>query len=351
MPSRQRAIRANIVSWDGGGLGTDIDLLTSALVKAGCEVTFKGRALRRVPNRAHSLMLTAGIVIAQRWAALTGRPQFDVNLFVESIFPEYLPTARVNGLFVNPEWFRDTNLPHVSRLDVLLCKAPSGVEAVKGLPAKARYVGFTSPDRRIPGFVREGPLRCLHLSGQSAVKGTEAVAEAWSRHPEWPHLTVVRRAKRYGGGDAPPLPALPNVTYETDFVPDERLRWLQNECEIHVVPSLAEAYGHVIGEAMSCGVVVVTTDAPPMNELVRPDRGFLVRVARSEKQFLSELNYVDVADLEFQLHTAFTASPERRREIGDNARAWFEAQDRQFEKALRDFLDEVAERSRESNDL
>lgn len=342
MPSTHGALRANIVSWDGGGLGTDIDLLSAALLRAGCEVTFKGRSLRRVPNRAHSLMLTAGIVIAQRWAAITGRPQYDVNFFIESIFPEYLPSARINGLFVNPEWFRDTNLPHVSRLDVLLCKAPSGVEAVKGLPAKARNVGFTSPDKRLPGFVREGPIRCLHLSGQSAVKGTEAVVEAWSRHPEWPLLTLVRRAKRYGGGEAPTLPALPNVKYETEFVPEEQLRRLQNECEIHVIPSLAEGYGHVIGEALSCGVVVVTTDAPPMNELVRPDRGFLIRVARSEKQFLSDLNYVDVTDLELQLNAAFNMTADRRREIGRNARAWFEAQDQRFETALREFLDDVS---------
>jgi glycosyltransferase involved in cell wall biosynthesis len=343
MASARRPLRANIVSWDGGGLGTDIDILSAALARAGCEVTFKGRMRRRITSRAHSLMLTFSVLVAQRWAALTSRPQFDVNFFIESVFPEYLPQARVNGLFVNPEWFRDSNLPHVGRLDVLLCKAPSAVEAVKGLPARARSVGFTSPDKRLPGFIREGPIHCLHLSGQSAVKGTEAVVEAWSRHPEWPQLTVVRRAKRYGAGEAPPLPALPNVTYETDFVPEERLRRLQNECEIHVIPSLAEGYGHVIGEAMSCGVVVVTTDAAPMNELVRPDRGLLVRVARSEKQYLSALNYVDVSDLESQLNTAFSMTPDRRREIGNKARAWFEAQDQSFERALREFLDDVGQ--------
>jgi hypothetical protein len=37
----RKAVRANIVSWDGGGLGTDIDVLTEALVRAGCEVRFK----------------------------------------------------------------------------------------------------------------------------------------------------------------------------------------------------------------------------------------------------------------------------------------------------------------------
>ena len=82
----------------------------------------------------HSLLMTAGVVMAQRWATLTGRPQFDVNFFIESVFPEYLPTGRVNCLFVHPEWFRDENLAHLPRLDFVLCKTPSGVDAFRGLP-------------------------------------------------------------------------------------------------------------------------------------------------------------------------------------------------------------------------
>lgn len=334
-------MRANIISWDGGGLGTDIDVLTESLVRAGCEVYFKGRRHRKPHNRVRSLLTTAGVVIAQRWAALTHRPQFDVNFFIESVFPEYLPMGRVNCLFVHPEWFRDENLPHLPLLDFVLCKTPSGVEAFRGLPVTCRNLAFTSPDKRIPGFARSAPIRCLHLSGQSAVKGSEAVVEAWSRHPEWPELTVVRRAQRYGGGEAPPLPPLANVRYETDYVPEDHLRQLQNACEVHVIPSQAEGYGHVIGEAMACGAVVVTTDAPPMNELVTPSRGVLIRVERSEPMSRSMRNYVDVSDLEAKLNAIFATSPECRAELGRNARAWYEAQDLHFQTNLRALLAEI----------
>lgn len=334
-------VRANIISWDSGGLATDIDVLTKALARAGCEVRFKGRRHRKPRNRAHSLLMTAGVVMAQRWAVLSHRPQFDVNFFIESVFPEYLPTGRVNCLFVNQEWFRDENLAHLPRIDLLLCKTPSGVEAFRGLPVVCRDVAFTSPDKFMPSFVRRGPIRCLHLSGQSAVKGTEAVVEAWSRHPEWPELTVIRRARRYGGDEAPPLPSLPNVKYETDYVPENRLRELQNECEVHVIPSQAEGYGHVIGEAMSCGAVVVTTNAPPMNELVAPDRGVLIRVARSEPMRRSMRNYIDVSDLEANLNRVFAMPADRRAELSRNARAWYEAQDARFMKSIQSLLDEL----------
>lgn len=341
MKTANRVIRINIVSWDSGGLGIDIDVLTQALTQAGCEVSFKGRRYRKPQNRIHGLLMTVGVILAQRLAGLTRRPPFDINFFIESIFPEYLVMGRVNCLFVNPEWFRDANYAHLSRIDLLLCKTPNGVEAFHDLPVPCRDVGFTSPDKRISGFVRRGPVRCLHLSGQSAVKGSEVVVEAWSHHPEWPELTVVRRARRYGGGEAPPLPALPNVRYETGYLPDDQLRQLQNECEIHVIPSQAEAYGHVIGEAMGCGAVVVTTDAPPMNELVGPDRGVLVRVCRSEPMHRSMRNYVDIEDLEMKLGEVFAMAPGQRAEIGKQARAWYEAQHAHFENALGALVDEL----------
>jgi glycosyltransferase involved in cell wall biosynthesis len=341
-PSTARArLKVNVVSWDSGGLGTDIDVLTRVLTRAGCEVTFKGRRHRVPRSRVHSLAMTARVLLAQRWTMLTGRPQFDINLFLESIFPEYLPTGRVNGLFVNPEWFRDENLPHLPRLDVLLCKTPSAVQAFDGVPVARHMVSFTSPDRRIPGFERSGPIRCLHLSGQSALKGSEAVVEAWSRHPEWPELIVVRRARRYGTEDAPPLRQLPNVRYLTERLSDAELRTLQNTCEVHVIPSQAEGYGHVIGEAMSCAAVVVTTDAPPMNELVTAERGVLIRVARSEPMRRSTRNYVDVADLETKLDGVFAMSPQCRAALGQNARAWYDAQDQRFENALLAFLNQL----------
>jgi glycosyltransferase involved in cell wall biosynthesis len=315
------------------------------LERAGCIVRFKGRRHRRPRNRLHSLVMTGGVLLAQKWAALTRSPQFDVNLFDESIFPEHLPTARTNCLFVHPEWFREHNLEHFSRLNFVLCKTPSGVDAFRDLPVPCRMLGFTSPDKRIPGFARSGPIRCLHLSGQSAVKGSEAVVEAWSRHPEWPELTVIRRAKRYGGEEAPSLPSLPNVRYETDHVPAERLRLLQNECEVHVLPSQAEAYGHIIGEAMSVGAVVVTTDAAPMNELVTRERGVLVRVARSEPMRRSTRNFVDIASLETELNQIFAMSVAERAALGRNARAWYEAQDMGFQSALGEFLRSLPRRN------
>lgn len=334
-------IRANIVSWDGGGLGTDIDVLAGRLRALGCSVAFKGHGVRHPASRLQSKALTAAAWAKRQVAARTAWRPFDVTFFIESVFPEYLPLARRNFLVPNTEWFRDENLPHLPRLEALLCKTPSAERFLAGLGAPVRPFAWTSPDRGDGTLAAaRTPLTCLHISGASVLKGTEAVHDAWLRHPEWPPLTIVRRARDYGGGERPPLAAAPNLRIESGHLPADALRALQRESAVHLIPSQAEGYGHIIAEGMSCGAVVVTTDAPPMHELVTPERGVLVPVARSEPMRRSFRHFIDISALEAQLSRVFAMDAAERAALGARARGWFEAQDRLFEERLRMVLHE-----------
>lgn len=330
----------NVVSWDGGGLGTDLDVLVQVLTRIGCRFDIKARRHRHPRHWLHSKLMTAKVFMMQAVTRVTGRRWYDVNLFIESVFPEYLPLARVNCLIPNPEWFRPEQRTFVDRLDLLLCRTQDGISALAELPVPSRLLGFTSLDRSDASTRHPDRLRCLHIAGASDLKGTEAVIDVWSRHPEWPELVVVRRSLGYGG-PLPPTPPHPNIRYETSYLSAVALRELQNACAVHVIPSEAEGYGHVIGEAMSCGAVVVTTDAPPMNELVTPERGVLVRVARSEPMRLGTRHFVDLLDLESKLQKVFAMDPTERILLGRNARAWYEGQDRRFEASLCALLAEV----------
>lgn len=339
-PVARAGARVNIVSWGGGGLGTDIDVLESALTALGCSVAHKGRSARHPRSRLQSLVMTAKVVATQKVSAVTGYRPFDMNIFVESIFPEYIPLARTNWFLANPEFFRDENVPHLPSIDAMLCKTPSGVDAFASTGISCRYIAFSSPDKLDRQQARR-PLACLHIAGASALKNTELVVEAWSRNPQWPQLTVVRR-RLYGSKSPPaPLPALPNVRYEEGYLSVEKLRQLQNECEVHVIPSQAEGYGHIIGEGMSCGAVVVTTDAVPMNELVTRERGFLVKVESAEPMLRGIRNHVNVRDLEATLSEVFATPAPRREQLGANARRWFEGQHQDFMARLREFVTEV----------
>ncbi len=174
----------------------------------------------------------------------------------------------------------------------------------------------------------------LHLAGRSRQKGTAAIVALWAAHPEWPTLTIVQHPERATVID------LPNVRWIVNYIADDDLTDLQNRHGIHLQPSEVEGFGHTIGEGMSCGAVVVTTDAPPMNELVTPERGLLAAWRESEPMRLGTAYRVDPADLARRVIEALGLDDTAHDRLGAAARAWYENNDRFFRRRLPEVLND-----------
>lgn len=266
-----------------------------------------------------------------RIARLLGRPMYDLNLFLEHLDTRWWPMARRNFLIPNQEWFSPQWVRHLRHLDRVLCKTEDALRIFGSLGAPAEFLGFSSDDQRLdpPRPRTDG---ALHIAGRSLRKGTVAVIQAWSRHPEWPPLTVVQRPPH--AGYLLWHPPLPNVTYHDARLADAEIRELQNRFWLHIRPSEAEGFGHPFAESMSCEAVVITTDAPPMNELLGPDRGILVPAHPTEQQGLVVRQEVDPAALEAAVTRALALSVAEREAVGRKARAWWEANDLAFRSRL-----------------
>jgi glycosyltransferase involved in cell wall biosynthesis len=315
--------RINLIGWpNAAGISRDLTILEDSLRRAGHDVrrsTAAPRTLHRLPVR----LLSGG------W-----RP-FDLNIFVETLEPLWMGMASRNILIPNAEWCAVG--PGFDDLDAIFCKTAHAVRIFGALHPRVLEVGFRCLDRRRS----DGPgLRwdaALHVAGRSRAKGTGAVLSAWERHPEWPTLTVI--AWRSACPIAGSLPA--NVRVLDKFVEESDLIRLQNTCGLHICPSEAEGFGHTIAEAMSCGAVPVTLDAEPMNELVTPERGVLVRSTGSTPMRLGVRHTTTVTDLESAVDEALSRSPERLTELGTRGRAWFEAARTGFERRLASSVREV----------
>ncbi len=279
------------------GLERDARLLRSAL---GPERT------------AYAATRTRGLV---SW--LLRRQHAPTILHLERVHPGWISAAARNLLLPNQERFPRRHINRLGDVDLVLAKTHHAAGIFSALGRPTAYFGFTSMDRQDPS-VPKNWMRFLHLAGGSTLKGTEDIVALWRAHPEWPELVVIQKAEHASAAIAP------NITLLPGYLSDSDLRWQQNACGIHLCPSRAEGWGHHLVEGLSVGAVVVTTDGPPMNEMVIPGCGILVPVASSTQRHLGTCYHVDTSALERSIETLLAMTDEEKATIGSVARRRYE---------------------------
>ncbi len=317
--------RVQIIARDNGwGLSRDLSLLAKALQERGHGVTIT--ALRR--GKLRKWLRPLGVRLTRLARRSIGRSvYFDFNLMAERIRPEYFAEADRNLLLPNPEWFADEDRPWLPRLDGVLAKTRHAERIFRELGCTVHWIGFCSEDRLDRAVPREA--RFFHLAGRSENKGTEVLLALWRRHPEWPVLTVVQNRR-----GVEPIHGVANIEHQVEYLDDATLKRLQNTHRFHLCPSETEGYGHYLVEAMSVGAVTITTDAEPMNELLQPQRGLLVPSAEQGRQCLATTYLFDPAGMAAAVQQTLAMSEAERAQIGQCARAWFEANTQAFPQRL-----------------
>lgn len=322
-----RKLRVNLlIHTHTVGLRTDALVFRRAL--KACDVDF---TITSFSPELHSRALRAVIKATSRFDT---RPSYDINIFVEDIVESWCPMAKVNILFPHQEWISDRLRAKIGAMDYVFCKTRYAEQLFAENSFKVIFTGFTSIDR-YDDSVKKNANEFLHVAGSSQQKGTFAVNEVWLKHPEWPHLTMLAYDPK-----VKLIPAA-NITTNCDFIKEVPLRRMQNASGVHLCPSEAEGFGHYLVEAMSMGAFVVTTDAPPMNELVRPERGALAGYRFTEPRGMGTNFYVDPAELERTIDSILGMDEESRRAVGRRARAWFLENDRAFLGRFRQALMEI----------
>ncbi len=112
-----------------------------------------------------------------------------------------------------------------------------------------------------------------------------------------------------------------------------------NRAGVHLCPSETEGFGHYISEALSTEGIVITTHAPPMNELVDEDFGFLAEFSGRSPAGYGERFTVDAESLEMAISLVLSLTADEKETMGERARDAFLANKLQFEA---DFLEAAA---------
>lgn len=296
--------------------------MRDALERAGHRVWLTRRPPRRfplalnyAPELAQQILRDGTQRAVKAWARRTHL--WDVNIFLDRLVPDYFDCARVNCLVPNQEWLPPEDRLLLKDIDLVLFKTRHAMSLLRHEAKHSAYVGFTSLDRR-DGRAERHATAALHVCGWNPHKGTDAVVGAWTNHPEWPELTVVTQLQTPSSVNA-------NVKRLTSRVSDAQLRRLQNACAVHVCPSEVEGFGHTLMEALSCGAVLITTDAPPMDELVLPDEGMLVPHSHTRPMGAGTRYMVDARRLSETISRVWRMETPALERFRRAARAKFEA--------------------------
>ncbi|WP_266180173.1 glycosyltransferase [Dyella humicola] len=327
--------RINLIAWDNNrGLSHDIRLLTEALRNLGHEVSFTAVGPPR--QRRWWKSLTQHLrLFAQR---LQGSREFryDLSITLEHVCPDHLGLARRNAFIPNPEWFSKRDRRHLGKFDAVFTKTQAATALFDRLGAPAIHIGFQSTDCYQPGVARQPTF--LHLAGASRMKGTERLLAAWRRHPEWPMLHVLQAPGAADDSNS----TTSNIEHRREYVADiAEIRALQNTHVFQLCLSETEGWGHYIAEALSCAAVVLTCDAPPMNELVTAERGITVAASAGEPLNLATRYLFDAPALEQAVERCISMQRSEWEHRGRLARAWYLQNQHGFESRLDAALQKV----------
>ncbi len=316
----------NIISPDNGfGNTIDIRIVREVLESSGYEVHISGIPHYGMKRRLY--IVGSGI--------LKNRGRFDLNLFLGPVLSEWFPFAKRNAIIPNAEWFLRKWIPLLPKFSLVLAKTRLTERLFKEEGCATKFVSFTSEDHSINENDKSYGL-FLHTSS-NPFKGTLRLLETWERHPEWPTLTaVVNRSS--------PTTNAENINLMTEYLPDEELLRLQNSHGVHICCSEAEGFGHYLAEAMSTRALTVTTNAPPMNELVTEDRGILVDYDDEREENFSKFYRFSSKSLEQRIEEIINEDDETKQKKGERARQWYEENDLFFRSAFPEAIETALRR-------
>lgn len=293
---------------NGVGLDRDVSLVADTLREAGFEVSVSPH------HRIKSL-----------WRILQRKKKFDANIFIERVHTRWCGLAKKNFLIPNQERFPKRLIKKLKYIDTVFTKTVHATEIFSQYSKNVEFIGFTSNDLYDEKIEKHFD-RFLHLAGKSSLKGTEQILDIWTQHPEWPQFTLLQQ------NPATPLVDSPNITVVSEILSNEQLTSLLNEHGVHLCPSRAEGWGHYIVEGMACAALIVTTDGPPMNEIVSEQTGILIQVTQEKKRHLGVEYFIDKNALQKAIEELINSSQDAITAKGSNARRWFLQNDEEFKK-------------------
>ena len=309
-----------------------------------------------------------------------------LQFFIEHISLEYpleLFPADKSYIFINQEYIQDWDIARMKDKTIIpLCKTQEGLKTLRKLGiTNSIYVGFGNNNQfKYVDKIEKLPNLFIHIVGSSPMKGTQTVIDTWI-HKKINYPLIITGNNKAGGNTdlfkywkslKPKLKTLPepildkwaewkqltntkeslipqfenvgSIYFCNTVVEYNVIQFLQLIGEIHLCPSLIEGWGQYIDEGRRAKAVVLTLNAPPMNELITDksngfSTGVLVKASKGPtmrqllpkswtqyftknheyNKFLYITYKTSINDLYNGINKILNMSLEQKQKIGNNA--------------------------------
>lgn len=309
-----------------------------------------------VPDHSHGLMVDARVicsVLGDEQVRLVSVPttpasveklrnepaarhevMADTAIFVERLFDnDYHQEYPRRVLLANPEWLNDQDVERAHfMVDEIWHKSrASEIMLTKLFPEKIhRYIGFSSLP--VPAEV-ENYEGFLHFAGRSQTRHSQDIVDIWLNDESLPKL----RMQAYGAHvEIPRWLDVGGFEVFLGFMPEVQYFSEMKRSGIHLCTSQMEGFGHYINESRALGALVITLDAPPMNELVDAASGILVPVQRSESHCCGTRFFAAPVDIRQAIDKAIAMTHGERAALGAAARNRYICEKDIFAQLLRE---------------
>ncbi|ETP34523.1 hypothetical protein F442_17170 [Phytophthora nicotianae P10297] len=204
------------------------------------------------------------------------------------------PETKPLYLMPNIEMY-ELNHKHYWRADVILCKTAVCARYLKkwfrqeGNPRNTRVIYTRHMTSNLALMLQTqrnltekdfSDVKFLHTAGTSVQIGTRQVLDCWLSRSDFPPLDIYMGQGLYNGAFKNYHHRVGNSTnvrvHMGGLSPEEFGRVI-TQGRYFLCPSYMEGYGHYINQARSSRAFIFTTDVAPMNELITPSSGALIR--------------------------------------------------------------------------
>jgi hypothetical protein len=256
----------------------------------------------------------------------------DLACFLEVIPRNFLGISERRWMWCNPEWMKPEMIKTAERsCEKIFSKTREAQRILDPLfPGRVHFTGFLCRDQ-FDSSVKREPI-FLHLPGNSLLRGTDAVLDAWRWRRNGKtldaRLIVVGTSKFDCNGLNDD-----RVTF-LERLSEEDLKEMQNRCRFHLMPSATEGFGFALHEALSVGAQLITLNQPPMSEI---KNAHLLIGEKAGTYNLADIYRTDAIEI-YEMVDQLQKSPDKHLFKEEEIRAEFKEGNELFGKAMREHL-------------